>query len=444
MPFSNSVFPQDIEPLGALAGRHRRWERAALLAVLSTASALALVACGKSGTQGPGGPVGPGGAPPPPEVTVITVKATTQPIELEYAGQTAGSRETEVRARVAGIVQKRLYVEGTAVKAGAPLFQIDAAGFQNQLATAEAAVAVAQARVNQARRDQDRLVPLIAEKAISQKEFDDSKSTLELAEAALKQSKAQANEVRLSLSYTRVNAPISGVTGAAIKSEGSLLTAADSLLTTIVQTDPMYVNFSVSEGDYLRLNKQVNSGQLMIDGKRAANGSLALTAQVKLADGSLYPRAGKLNFASEKVNSQNGSFDVRAEIPNPDGSLRPGQFVRVLLAGVSRPDTLSVPQRAVIDSPFGKIVFKVTPDDKLAPQPVELDGWSQGNWIVTKGIKDGDRVLVEGFIKANQPGMTVKPVPYVAGVKGVPSTSGAPSAPGAPPAAIAAKPAASK
>ena len=391
-------------------------------ALIALAAALAIAvlvsACGKPAANTPGSPGGPGSMPPP-EVTVITVKAASQPIALEYAGQTAGSRETEVRARVAGMVQKRLYVEGASIKAGAPMFLIDAAGFQNQLATAEAAVAVAEARVNQARRDQARLVPLIAEKAISQKEFDDSKSTLELAEATLKQSKAQANEVRLSLSYTRVNAPISGVTGAAIKSDGSLLTAADSLLTSIVQTDPMYVNFSISEADYLRLNKQVSTGQLTIggatDGKRASNGSLALTAQVKLADGSLYPRAGKLNFASEKVNPQNGSFDVRAEIPNPDGSLRPGQFVRVVLAGVNRPDTLSVPQRAVIDSPFGKIVFLVTPDDKLAPQPVELDGWTQGNWIITKGIKDGDRVLVEGFIKANQPGMKVKPVPYVAG-----------------------------
>ncbi len=373
--------------------------------------ALLLAACNRPDAQGPGSG-GAGG--PPPEVTVITVKASSQPIELEYAGQTAGSRETEVRARVAGIVQKRLYVEGAMVKAGAPLFQLDAAGFQNQLASAEAAVAIAEARASQARRDQARLVPLIAERAISQKEFDDSKSALELAEATLKQSKAQASEARLNVSYTRVNAPISGVTGVAAKSDGNLLTAADSLLTTIVQTDPMFVNFSVSEADYLRLNKQVNNGQLSIDGKRAANGSLALTAQVRLADGSLHPRAGRLNFASEKVNSQNGSIDVRAEVPNPDGSLRPGQFVRVVLTGVNRPNTLSIPQRAVIDSPMGKIVFKVTPDNKLAPQPVELDGWTQGNWIVTKGIQDGDRVLVEGFIKANQPGMTVKPVAYAA------------------------------
>ena len=355
---------------------------------------------------------------PPPEVAVITVQAKAQPVELEYTGQTAGSRETEVRARVAGILQKRLFEEGATVKAGAPLFQIDPANFRTQMASAEAAVAVADAKVNQTRRDQARLAPLVAEKAISQKEFDDSKSALESAQATLKQVQAQANEARLNLGYTRVTAPINGTTGVAAKSEGSLVTAGDSLLTTIVQTDPMFVNFSVSEGDLLRMNKQLNAGQLSVPGKRAANGSLGFAVSVKLADGSTYPRTGKLNFASEKVNPQTGSFDVRAEIPNPDGSLRPGQFVRVLLSGANRPNSLSVPQRAVIDSPFGKMVFVVSKDNKLEPRPVELDGWTKGEWIVTKGIKDGDSVLVDGFIKAHDPGMTVKPVPYVPG--GVP------------------------
>jgi membrane fusion protein, multidrug efflux system len=364
---------------------------------------------------------------PPPEVAVVTVQAKAQPIELEYVGQTAGSRETEVRARVVGILQKRLFEEGATVKAGAPLFQIDPATFQNQLASAEAAAAVAQAKVNQTRRDQARLAPLVAEKAISQKEFDDSKSALESAEASLKQTQAQAKEARLNLSYTKVTAPISGNTGAANKSDGSLVSASDSLLTTIVQTNPMYVNFSVSESDLLRMTKQLNSGQLNVPGQRAANGSLGFTVNVKLADGSMYPRAGKLNFSSEKVNPQTGSFDARAEIPNPDGSLRPGQFVRVLLSGASRPNSLSVPQRAVIDSPVGKMVFVVTKDNKLEPRPVELDGWTKGEWIVTKGLKDGDSVLVDGFIKAHDPGMTVKPVPYV------PS-----AAPGAPPVAGAA------
>jgi membrane fusion protein, multidrug efflux system len=396
---------------------------------------IAVTACSRSAEQASAPPAAPAGqagpssaAPPPPEVSVITVQAASLPVELEFAGQTIGSRETEVRARVNGILQKRLYEEGSTVKAGAPLFQIDSATFQNQVASADAAVSVANARVLQTRRDQARLAPLIAEKAISQKEYDDSRSALESAEATLKQTQVLAKEARLNLSYTRVLAPISGVTGIVSKSDGSLISNTDSLLTTIIQTDPIYVNFSMPEAEFLRINKQVNSGQLTVPGKRAANGSLGFTVKVKLADGSVHPRAGKLNFASEKVNAQTGSIEARAEIANPDGSLKPGQYVRVQLGGGTRGDVLSVPQRAVIDSPFGKIVFVVSPDNKLEPRPIELDGWSQGNWIITKGIKNGERVLVEGFIKANQPGMTVKPVAYVAGAPGAAGANPAPLA----------------
>lgn len=396
------------------------------LILLTVVVAAALAGCGKGAPAGPGGP---GGGMPPPEVSVITVQASSQPIQLEYAGQTAGSRETEVRARVAGILQRRLFTEGANVKAGQPLFQIDPVNFQNQAASLDASVALAKARVDQARRDQARLVPLIAEKAISQKEFDDAKSALDIAEATLKQTQAQASEAQLNLGYTKVVAPIGGITTTANKSDGSLITAADSLLTTIVQTDPMFVNFSVSESDFISLNKRVKEGKLNVP-SQSSSGNLGFAVKVKLADGSLHPQAGKLNFSGQRVNPQTGSIDVRAEIPNADGSLRPGQFVRVLLGGATRPNTISVPQRAVIDSPFGKIVFKVTPDNKLAPQPVELDGWTGGNWVITKGLQNGDRVLVEGFIKANQPGMTVKVVPYVAGgvAGGAPGTAPAASA----------------
>ena len=404
------------------------------LIVLTVVVVAVLAGCGKGA---PGGPGGPGGGMPPPEVSVITIQASSQPIQLEYAGQTAGSRETEVRARVAGILQRRLFTEGASVKAGQPLFQIDPANFQNQAASLDASVALAVARRDQAKRDLARLAPLIAEKAISQKEFDDSKSAVDVAEATLKQTQAQASEAQLNLNYTKVVAPIGGMTTTANKSDGSLVTAADSLLTTIVQTDPMYVNFSVSESDFISLNKRVKEGKLNVPSQKSG-GNLGFGVQVKLADGSLHPQTGKLNFSGQRVNPQTGSIDVRAEIPNADGSLRPGQFVRVLLGGATRPDTISVPQRAVIDSPFGKIVFKVTPDNKLAPQPVELDGWTGGNWIITKGLQNGDRVLVEGFIKANQPGMTVKVVPYVPGA--VPG--GAPGgASGAAPGAALATPA---
>lgn len=408
------------------------------LPALVSATALLLTGCGK--TDGAAGPT----TMPPPEVSFVTLQANALPVEMEYTGQTAGSRETEVRARVAGILQGRLYEEGAVVKAGTPLFQIDPATFQNQLASAEAAVAVASAKFNQARRDHVRLAPLVADKAISQKEFDDSTSALESAEASLKQAQAQANEAKLNLGYTKVLAPISGTTGTAAKSDGNLVTASDSLLTTIVQTNPIYVNFSVSEADLLRMTKQVSNGQLKVPGSRAANGSLGFTVNLKLADGSKFPRSGKLNFASEKVNPQTGSFDVRAEIPNPEGTLRPGQFVRVLLDGASRTNALSVPQRAVIDSPFGKMVFVIGKDDKLEPRPVELDGWSNGQWIVTKGVKSGDRVLVEGFIKAHDPGMVVKPVPYVPAPAGAPASAPGGSAPPTAPAASSPASAASK
>lgn len=401
--------------------RHPRWRAVFALAALP----LALAACGKfSGPQ-----ANAGGAMPPPEVAVVTVQAKAQPVDMEYTGQTAGSRETEVRARVGGILNKRLFEEGAVVQAGTPLFQIDPATLQTQLASAEASVGVAEARAAQTRREYARLAPLAAEKAISQKEYDDSKSALETAEATLKQVQAQASEARLNLGYTKVLAPIGGSTGVAAKSEGSLVTTADSLLTTIVQTNPMYVNFSVSEGDMLHMTRMLKAGQLSVPGKKAANGTLGFAVTLKLSDGSSYPRAGKLNFASERINAQTGSFDVRAEIPNPDGLLRPGQFVRVKLGGASRPDSLSVPQRAIIDSPFGKIVFVVNKEDKLEPHPVELDGWTQGQWIVTKGLKDGDRVLVDGYIKAHDPGMLVKPVPFVPA--SAPGAAGAPAAPAA-------------
>ena len=407
--------------------------------VLALATTLTLTACGNAGSAP--GAAGPGGMSAP-EVSVITVSSQAQPVEMEYTGQTVGSRETEVRARVSGIVQKRIYTEGAVVKAGQVLFELDPATFRNQLAAAEANVAVAQARVNQTQRDQARLTPLVAEAAVSQREFDDSKSAAESARATLQQATAQANEARLNLGYTQVTAPISGTTGISNKADGSLVGGTDTLLTTIVQTNPMLVNFSVSEADLLRMNQQLNAGQLNVPGKRATNGSLGFTVKVKLADGSVYPMAGKLNFASERVNPATGSFDMRAELPNPDGVLRPGQFVRVFLSGATRPASLSVPQRAVIDSPFGKIVFVVNKEDKLEPHPVELDAWTQGNWIVTKGLKDGDRVLVEGFIKAHDPGMLVKPVPYVPAAVGAPGGA-ASGAPGGAPAAAPATPATS-
>lgn len=378
---------------------------------LISLSMLVLAACGK---QDGAANAAAAGKMPPPEVNVVTVQARNLAVNFEYAGQTAGSRETEVRARISGILENRLYEEGSRVKAGAVLFQIDPGTYQTQLASAEAAAGVSEAKLNQTKRELARLTPLAADRAISQKEFDDAKSSFEAADAALRQVRAQVNEAKLNLGYTKVVAPISGVTGIAAKSNGSLVTPTDSLLTTIVQTDPVYVNFSIPEADYLKVSSELGSGKIALPGKRASNGSLGFDIKVKLANGSMFPTGGKMNFVSEKVNPATGGFDARAEIANPDGILRPGQFVRVSLNGATRTAATAVPQRAVIDGPMGKMVFMVTPDNKLAPRPVELDGWSNGEWIVTKGLQNGDRVLVDGVIKAHTPGMTVTPVALAA------------------------------
>ena len=436
--------------------------RRTIATTLAVALPLMLSACGK-GADAAKGP--PGAGMPPPEVNVVTVQPKSIALSYEYVGQTAGSRETEVRARISGILEKRLYEEGSRVKAGTALFQIDPGAYRTQLASAEAAAGVAQAKLNQAKREYARLAPLAAEKAVSQKEYDDARSLSETAEASLKQTQAVVNEARLNLSYTRVVAPIDGFTSIATKSNGSLVTPTDSLLTTLVQTDPIYVNFSVTEADYLKLSKDIGSGRVNVPGKRASNGSVAFDVKLKLADGSIFPSTGKMNFASERINPATGGFDARAQIPNPSGALRPGQFVRVVLKGASLENAIAIPQRAVIDSPMGKIVFTVTPDNKLAPRPLELDGWSNGEWIVTKGLKAGERVLVDGFIKAHDPGMLVTPValtpaaaaavtaadaaapaiapgavpaggaPVTPGPTGAPAGPGAPGGPGAPPAA---------
>lgn len=375
-----------------------------LLTAVLAASLLS--ACGRAVDQAQAAPA----AMPPPQVSVVTLQPRNIDTVFEYVGQTSGSRETEVRARISGILENRLYEEGSRVKAGTPLFQIDQGAYRTQLASAEATAGVAQAKYNQAQREFKRLAPLAAANAISQKEYDDARSAQETAEATLKQAQAAVNEARLNLGYTKVVAPISGVTGMASKANGSLVTPTDSLLTTLVQTDPIYVNFSLPEADFLKLAGDVSSGRLSVPGKRAANGSLGFEVKLKLADGSIYPATGKMNFSSEKVNAATGGFDGRAQIPNPDGTLRPGQFVRITLAGAQRTNAIAIPQRSVIDGPAGKMVFTVTPDNKLAPKPVELDGWVNGEWIVTKGLEAGERVLVDGFIKAHDPGMVVTPV----------------------------------
>lgn len=376
-------------------GRAWRW----LVLTLSVVCvALLVAACGRGQQHGGGF----GGFPPAP-VALMDVKTVTVPVNAEYVGQTAGAKEAEVRARVQGILEKRAYQEGGAVKAGQTLFVIDPKPYAAQAEQAAASLAQAQAQHAQAVRNLERLKPLLADSAISKREYDDAVSNEESSAAAVKLAQARLTEARLNLSYTTVTAPVSGFASRALKSEGSLVSPGqDSLLTTVWQIDPIHVNFSVSENEQLRITRLINDGKLT-----APDAKKGYEISVKLSDGSEFPRKGRLAFIDAHINPATGSFDARAEIPNADAALRPGQFVRVIVGGATRSNTILVPQRAVMDGPQGKFVYVAGKSDKgqdiALPRPVTVSDWVEfdgaNQWIVESGLKAGDKVIVEGMGK---------------------------------------------
>ncbi len=359
----------------------------------------ALAACGPSGGAPGGG--GPGGGMPPAAVSTMTVQPKAVLAPLQYVGQTAGSREVEVRARVRGILLSRNFTEGAPVKKGQSLYTIDRAPFQAALAKAEADLAGAKARLAQAKRNAARLRPLYADKAVSQKEYDDAVSSEAIGAADVKAAEARLTEARLDLEYSRVEAPISGFAGRSLSSEGTLVSGPEVLLTRITQVDPIWVNFGIPDADRLRMRREADAGRLVLpkDGR--------FEVRVELADGQTYDRTGWLTFADVRVSGQTGTSDARAVLPNPEGRLRPGQFVRVTLSGATRPQAVLVPQRAVLEGPQGKFVYVV--DDKSTAQPrlVELGEWAGSDWIVTGGLKAGERVVIDGVMKIG-PGAPVQ------------------------------------
>jgi len=361
--------------------------------VIAAALAAALAACQKSQPNQ--------GGMPPPEVVVVVAQPHDMPANYEYVAQVAGVREVEVRARVSGILQKWNYTEGSRVAAGQSLFTIDPEPFRAALARAEAQLASAQANVDLSRRNATRLKPLIEAKAISQKDYDDAASAELVANANLKGAQAEVTEARLNLSYTRVEAPISGITSRALQSEGSLVQAQQSLLTKISQIDPVHVIFSFTEAEHLKFTRAVADGTLKLpkDGK--------FDVKLRLADGSEYARPGKVDFTDVRVNPDTGTIEARAIIANPQGLLRPGQFARVTLSGGSRPGAIAIPQRAVLEGPGTKIVLTVNAQGLVEPRPIQVGDWSGQDWIITGGLKAGDQVIVDGMVKA-APGKPVK------------------------------------
>jgi membrane fusion protein (multidrug efflux system) len=359
--------------------------------------ALALLAAGCNPSTPQGGPP----AFPPAVVSVAEVQPRDVPVTYEYVAQTAGYREVEVRARVTGVLLTRNYREGTEVRRGQSLFTIDPAPFRVAFDRAEAELAVAEARLAQAQREVARLKPVIEARAVSRKEYDDAVSAAQVAEAEVKSARARVNEAKLNLEYTRVESPITGIASRAVVSEGTLVSGPNVLLTTVTQTDPMYVIFGIPDREHLALRRDVEAGRL----KFPANGRFR--AAVKRADGTTYPETGALNFTDVRVNAQTGTSEARAELPNAKGELRAGEFVRVVLSGAVRPNAIVVPQRAVLEGPQGKFVYLVNAESRAEPRPVEAGDWTAEGWIITKGLNPGERVIVDGVLRIG-PGAPVK------------------------------------
>lgn len=372
------------------------------LPALLIAALLAGCGSGKDQPAG-GGPGGGAGGPPPPEVEVITVGHGTATLTQDLPGRLQAWRTAQVRARVEGIVERRLFTEGADVQAGTTLFQIDARTYR-------AARDAAAADVEAARLVVERYAPLLEIKAVSRQEFD-------AARARLKQAEAQLARAELDLENTRVPAPISGRIGRALVTEGALVGRGEAThLATIEQIEPIYANFSQPGADLLRLRAALKAGTL--------KASDSARVELILADGSVYPHAGRILFADLAVEPSTGAVNLRAQFPNPARELLPGMFVRIRFPQAVMADAIRVPQRAVQAGPQGPFVMLVDAEGKAAPRPIRTAGMAGADFIVSDGLEGGETLIVNGLQKA-RPGTPVTAKPLAA----PPAPGAAPSKP---------------
>ena len=369
---------------------------------------------------------------PPTPVTIAAVSPTDVPITFEYLGRTEGSREVEIRARVSGFLDSRHFVEGTDVAKGALLFQLDPRPLQAQKTTATAEVAAAEARIAQASREATRLQPLVAEQAVSQREYDDAESMRLVAIADLAAAKARLQQIEVDLGYTQVTAPIAGRIGRALRPEGSLVApTADGLLSTLLQLDPIYVHFHRSELQQQNLERDLQTQRIALP----ANGQFAVEVQHR--DGTVLASGGTIDFVDGRLDTTTGTIPLRATLPNPEVRLRAGQSVKVVLRGAVLKQAITVPQRAVLEGAQGKMVMLAGsgPDGGLVAvaRPIEVGEWvdlptagpASRSWVVTKGLAVGDRVILDNLIRLRPGSPVALAVPAAPGSSPTePTTSG--------------------
>jgi len=346
---------------------------------------ISLASCSKSPSQR---------AQPSTPVSVVRVLPQTIPADFENVGVAESSHIVEIRARVEGYLQQIAYQEGGFVHADDLLFVLDQRPFVAALESAQGSLARAQAVLWNAQQSKARMIPLYKENAVSQKDLDDAVSTELSSNADVISAAAQVETAKLNLGFTCIQAPVSGMASQAKYREGALISpTSDNLLTTIYVIDPIWVNFSVSDGDILRARKERASGRLVFPE------NMDFTIEIVMADGSILPASGKIDFVNPSLQQSTGTMLVRAVLPNPNMLLKPGQFVRVIVKGATRPDAVIVPQAAVLQGQDGVFVYVVDENNHAAVRPVEVGNWYKDFWVINSGLKKDDIVIVEGVNK---------------------------------------------
>ena len=348
----------------------------------------------------------------PAAVSVMNMTTQSVPFSIELPATLSGAKEVEIRAQVSGILQTRNFSEGDKVAAGQSLFSLDAKTYAAEMAKSKADLNAARVRLTQAQREVNRIKPLRAKNSISQRELDNAISSVDISLADVKSMQANLDQAQLRLDYTKVTSPVTGIVGRELVSEGTYVSGPEVLLTQLTQIDPIRVRFGLSEREQLKMRNDAAAGSLTLPEEGHWK------TKIKLFDGSLHPQIGQVNFSDIRINSQTGTSELQAITPNPNFSLRPGQFVRIILEGAVRENAFVVPQRAVLDNGLGKFVYVMGKNDKgitvALPAPVVVGEWvtqAKGianGWIIRKGLKTGDQVIIDGMARIFFPGMPIR------------------------------------
>ncbi|ABB74153.1 Secretion protein HlyD [Nitrosospira multiformis ATCC 25196] len=370
--------------------------------------------------------------PPVAEVTAVSIEPRDTPIELEFVAETRSSRHVEIRARVSGFLDKRLYTEGEVVQAGQKMYQMDRKPFEAALQSAEGQLAQQQARLQVAEATLGRVRPLAEKNALSKKNLDDATGAVQQARAAVLAAEGEVRTAKLNLSYTTLRSPLHGLASFSLRHEGSYLSPGEGgLLTYVDQVNPIWVIFSVSENQMLKYQSEIERGLLKFPPLNR------FEVQITLANGALFPHVGHIDFSEPSFSEETGTFLVRTQFINPQGVLRPGQFVRLQLKGAVRPNSILVPQRAVLQGAKSHYVWVINKEGKVDRRDVEVGDWQGDGWFINHGLVAGERVVVDGAVRLS-PGAAIKVINAPRLPEG--QTAGKPGGPGTAPAASIAQP----